>query len=88
MKSAKDINEQEFLAIINAYWAAVRAGEEPEMVMPYKVWVARGFPEKVVYAKYDKMMRKGYLEYGVSLRTAWLSEKGEDRLAELLRKSL
>jgi hypothetical protein len=39
-----------------------------------------GAPEKVVYAAMEREERKGYLEYGVSLRTAWLTDKGKDFL--------
>ena len=40
-------------------------------------------PEKVIYAAMERDHDKGYLEYGVSLRTAWLTEKGEQKLKEL-----
>ena len=36
----------------------------------------KNMPEKVVYRKMEKLNAQGYLEYGVSLRTAWLTEKG------------
>ena len=34
------------------------------------------WPEKLVFKKMEKLADLGYLDYGVSLRTAWLSEKG------------
>ena len=40
-------------------------------------------PEKVIYAAMDREDKQGYLKWGVSLRTAWLSEKGEEKLIDL-----
>lgn len=40
-------------------------------------------PEKVVERKMEQLDRRGYIDWGVSLRTAWLTNKGRDRLAEL-----
>lgn len=36
-----------------------------------------GQPKKVVWRAIERTCDKGYLEYGVSLRTAWLTEEGE-----------
>ena len=33
-------------------------------------------PGKVIYAAMQRDVNKGYLEYGVSLGTAWATEKG------------
>ena len=38
--------------------------------------------EKLIYKKMEKLVDKDYLEYGVSLRTAWLTEKGLKFLKE------
>jgi len=38
-------------------------------------------PEKVCFRAMERAHRRGYLDYGVSLRTAWLTESG----AELAR---
>ena len=42
-----------------------------------------GAPEKVVYAAMQREDDRGMIEWGVSLRTAWLSDKGKQKLAEL-----
>lgn len=68
---ASDIDERELLQMI----AEHEAGR-----LPYDVLVSRGIPEKVVYAKYEKLDRRGLIEYGVSLRTAWLTAAGAARL--------
>ena len=38
------------------------------------------YPPKVIYRVMEKLADQDYLDYGVSLRTAWLSEKGEEYL--------
>jgi DNA-binding PadR family transcriptional regulator len=45
------------------------------------------FPEKVVYAKMDKLDRKGFIEFGLNIRWGWLTEKGKARLEELRSSS-
>jgi len=45
------------------------------------VGLADRFPAKVVLAKMDKLLDKGLVDYGVSLRTSWLTSKGEEALA-------
>jgi hypothetical protein len=36
--------------------------------------------ENLVFSKMEKLYRKGYLEYGTSLRTSWLTDKGREYL--------
>ena len=43
--------------------------------------VETGQPEKVCYKCMERAADRGLLEYGVSLRTAWLTDKGEALLA-------
>ena len=38
--------------------------------------IKHGYPEKVIIRKVEKLTRRGYLEYGVSPRYAWLTDKG------------
>lgn len=42
-----------------------------------------GAPEKVIYAAMKREDDRGYLEWGVSLRTAWLTNEGKAKLKEL-----
>lgn len=37
-------------------------------------------PEKVVYAAMERDYLRGYIDFGVSLRTAWVTEKGYEYL--------
>ena len=39
-------------------------------------------PEKVVYAAMDRDCDKGLLDYGTTLRTAWVTEEGYELLEE------
>jgi len=91
---AKDIPEREILACIRDLKAKSdewRGGHTlaeflfnptppprpwfPEDVLPY--------PPKVIEAKMQKLADRGFLDFGVSLRTAWLTDAGKARLAEL-----
>ena len=55
--------------------------EHSQMVqnMPF-CYEALPYPPKVIYRKMEKLVDEGYLEYGVSLRTAWLTDKGMEYL--------
>lgn len=56
----------------------------PKTKAPWEILMEKfNAPEKVVYSAMERDYKKGLLEYGVSLRTAWLSDKGY----ELLTKS-
>jgi hypothetical protein len=39
------------------------------------------YPRKVIEAKAEKAFRKGYADWGVSYRSAWLTDKGREFLA-------
>jgi hypothetical protein len=41
-----------------------------------------GAPLKVVMSAMERTDRRGYIDYGVSLRTAWLTDTGEQLLAQ------
>jgi len=46
---------------------------------PYEILErATGQPEKVCYRAMERAESRGYIEYGVSLRTGWLTEKGKE----------
>ena len=50
---------------------------------PWRIIMAEtGAPEKVVDAAMERESKKEHIEWGVSLRTAWLTEKGEKWLEE------
>lgn len=41
-----------------------------------------GCPEKVIYAAIERAVDRGLIEYGVSMRTGWPTEKGSALLRE------
>ena len=40
------------------------------------------FPEKVVLSAMYRDERKGYIEYGTSVRTSWVTEKGFEYMSK------
>jgi len=54
-----------------------------EIIMRYT-----GAPEKVVYSAMSREINRGCLEYGVSLRTAWLTEEGKAKLDKLINEEV
>jgi len=50
---------------------------------PYEIIAQKtGCAEKVAYRAMERAVDSDYLDYGVSLRTAWLTEKGKEVLKE------
>jgi ribosome modulation factor len=79
----KDIDDLEVLA---AYAKAEVSRfdlrkENRDMVWPEQLLMQQsGEPEKVVFAAMERAFDRGYLEYGVSLRSGWLTPKGAQYL--------
>jgi len=44
--------------------------------------IARGYPPKVAASIIDRLDRRGYIEYGVSARSGWLTPEGKVALRE------
>jgi len=66
--------------------AAEKAHTEKEGMTWEYIKRITGAPEKVIYAAMEREDEKGYLEWGVSLRTAWLTELGKKELLKLRGK--
>lgn len=69
---------------ISVWWLEVRLMES-HMAKTYKwpeeiIMEKTGCPAKVAYAAMERAYNRGYIEYGVSLRGGWLTEKGERAL--------
>ena len=48
-----------------------------------RVWTIQAFPHwepKLVLRKMEQLVHRGLLEYGVSLRTAWLTPAGKEAI--------
>jgi hypothetical protein len=61
-----DIPDDEIIAACNAFHAG--SGKTPDEALAHK------YPVKVILAKMDKLVKRGLLDYGVSLRTAWVEK--------------
>jgi hypothetical protein len=60
-------------------------GAEGNFAYPYDILSARfKCPEKVVYRAMERTYDRGLIECGVSLRTGWVTSKGETLLATYL----
>lgn len=75
------------LTVLSAALNAHRIKGSGKMTWEY-ILEETGAPLKIIYAAMDREDRAGYLEWGVSLRTAWLSEKGKDKLLELFNNNV
>lgn len=52
--------------------------DRPSIPFPYDILVAMtGQPWKVCYRAMERAHRRGFIEYGVSLRTGWLTDAGK-----------
>lgn len=76
MVAAKDIDELELLRYIRD------RQKNFDMPNPAEAWVSKGFPEKVIYSKLKKLLDRGLIDYGVSVRQCWLTPEGEAHLAK------
>lgn len=60
---------------------AVAAYSTTRMAFPYETLAdAFGCSQKVAYRACERACRHGLLEYGTSLRTGWLTDKGKELL--------
>lgn len=77
MVSVKDIPTIEVLKQQKKWWDINKKMDRQSNPYTYEVLGKKYGNEKVVFRKMEKLVDDGYLEYGVSLRTAWLTEKAE-----------
>ena len=66
-----DITLDEVLAACDAF----HSGTGPA---PGTVLVDKGYPPKVVWARMQQLVDQGWLDYGVSLNTAWVARYSSD----------
>jgi hypothetical protein len=63
--------------------AAEKAHSEKEMMTWQYIEQKTNAPEKIIYAAMQREDKRGFLEWGVSLRTAWLTVSGIAELEKL-----
>ena len=75
----KDITDNQ---VCEAYYKAEQergADWENEYDFPYEILAKEtGQPEKVCYKTMERACDRGLIEFGVSLRTGWLTDKGKE----------
>jgi len=69
-----DIPEADIVEACNRFHAGL--AETPEKALANK------YPPKLVLAKMEQLVQKGILDYGVSLRTAWVKAAIKWRVGE------
>lgn len=75
--SLKDIPTKEVLTQQQKWWY------DKDLPFTYEALGDKYGSQKLIYRKMEKLADEGYLEYGVSLRTAWLTEKAKELLKNL-----
>jgi hypothetical protein len=73
-KQVKNVSTIDVLRFQQEWWEDKR--------LPYAYERFPNMPQKVVYRKMEKLVVQGFLEYGVSLRTSWLTDKAKKLLYE------
>jgi hypothetical protein len=66
----KDILIKEVLEQQQKWW------DNKDLPFTYEVLGKKYGSEKLIFRKMEQLEMEGYLEYGTSLRTAWLTDKG------------
>jgi hypothetical protein len=75
LKQTKDISD---LEVCRAY-AISKLG----LRWPYDILMEMtGAPEKVCYRAMERASERGFIEYGMTLRSGWLTEKGKTLIEE------
>lgn len=72
-----DISDKDVCEAVDRYWNNKQYGLFPYQELSLKF----GCPEKVAYSACERAVEHGIIEYGVSLRTGWLTDKGKELLA-------
>jgi hypothetical protein len=76
----KDLADPLVLGLIADCWRRMNDGERAPFAD--QILIRNGVPPKVVLRKMERLADRGLIEYGVSLRTAWLTEAGRRALAD------
>jgi len=77
--ATKDVSDLQVCKAVQAF-----RDRDLDLPWPYETLaVETGQAEKVCYRAMERAYDRGYLEYGVSLRTSWLTDKGKALLAPL-----
>lgn len=82
--ATKDITDKQVIEAYGEYHEAKKGRTsfiEEEFEWPYDILHrTTGQPVKVCYRAMERAEERGYIEYGVSLRTGWITDKGKELL--------
>lgn len=78
----KDISDLQVCAAVQAFKDCNMEGPWPYEFLAQET----KHPEKVCYRAMERAYKRGYIEYGVSLRSGWLTEKGLQLIGLTIRK--
>ena len=68
---------------------AYQKKDDPLEQWPYQILMRMtNQPEKVCYKACERACNRGFIEYGVSLRSGWLTEKGQELIKIAAQKSV
>lgn len=73
----KDISDLEVLKAYREHHADIYNTPFPYEILAKKF----GCDEKLAYSACERALKKGLLDYGVSLRCGWITDKGNELLA-------
>lgn len=84
MRDCPPLGNDIFLnAVLNFFETGAPPAPSSSPPWPYEALAAStGQPEKVCYRAMERAERRGLIEYGVSLRTGWLTEAGKALLED------
>jgi hypothetical protein len=81
MKREKRL-QTKHISDVQVLWAYVESSRRNHDMWPYDVLQRDlGVPLKVAYAAMERADRRGLVEYGVSLRSGWVTDQGLLKLA-------
>lgn len=73
----KDVTDAQVCRAVAEYWATARS-LSGDARFPYDILHAQtGEPIKVCFRAMERAAERGLIEYGVSLRTGWLTAEGQ-----------
>jgi hypothetical protein len=78
----KDITDLQVCQAVAAFWKGHDQGLDQNPCTAARLMAITCQPEKVCYSAVQRAIHHGYLQPGVSLRTAYLSAAGRALLAE------
>lgn len=65
--------------VLSAYLESKKINKFPHEIIQENT----GYPLKVIWSAIERDLDNDYIEYGVSMRTGWLTEKGLEYLTKL-----